>query len=296
MALRSGKWLPLSVFLRGDHSVNEAKLSTLVGAVELRPMVAEELESWFHAPAGYLGPIGISPAKDLHSAGLVVVLDQALLDRSNMICGANKLDHHLRNVTPRRDFQWTVAADVRNVAEGEGCPICGTPLKVAKAVEVGHIFKLGYKYTESMGASVLDETGKEVKPIMGCYGIGIERILTAAVEQNNDKNGFWLPPVIAPFDVVVTVTNTTDPNLVSVGETIAAQLESAGFDVILDDRDERAGVKFKDADLIGIPYRINVGKKAAEGKVELVTRATSSSEDVEIGAVGRVLGGLISAV
>jgi prolyl-tRNA synthetase len=293
MALRSAKWLPLTVFLRGDHSVNEAKLSALVGAVELRPMTAEELETWFHAPAGFLGPVGISPAKDIQAEGMVVVLDKSLADRKNLICGANKLDYHFRNVTPGRDFQWTVAADVRNVAEGEGCPVCGTPLKVAKAVEVGHIFKLGDRYTKSMGASVLGENGKEVTPIMGCYGIGIERILTASIEQNNDKNGFWLPAAIAPFEVVVTVTNTTDANLVSVGETIAGQLESAGFDVILDDRDERAGVKFKDADLIGIPYRVNVGKKAVEGKVELVTRATASSQDVEIGEVGSVLAGLI---
>ena len=294
MFLRDKNWLPASVFLRGDHSVNEAKLSALIGAIELRPMVAEELETWFHAPAGYLGPIGISHAQDLKSTGLVVVLDNALANRQNLICGANKLDYHFRNVTPGRDFKWTVQADIRNVAEGEGCPVCGTPLKVAKAVEVGHIFKLGRRYTESMGASVLDESGKEVIPIMGCYGIGIERILTAAIEQNNDKNGFWLPPAIAPFEVVVTVTNTTDENLVSTGERIAADLETAGFDVILDDRDERAGVKFKDADLIGIPYRINVGKKAAEGKVELVTRATSTSQDVEIGEVANVLTGLIS--
>ncbi len=293
MFLRAKKWLPLAIFLRGDHSVNEAKLSSLVGAVELRPMIAEELETWFHAPAGYLGPIGLEVAKDTQSGGLIVVLDPALADRQNLVCGANKLDYHFRNVTPKRDFQWTVSADIRNVTEGEGCPVCGTPLKVARAVEVGHIFKLGYKYTESMGASVLDESGKEVKPIMGCYGIGIERILTAAIEQNNDKNGFWLPPAIAPFEVVVTVTNTTDPALVSTGERVAADLEASGFDVILDDRDERAGVKFKDADLIGIPYRINVGRKATEGKVELVTRATSSSQDVEIGEVATLLAGLM---
>jgi prolyl-tRNA synthetase len=296
MGLRGGMWLPIAVFLRGDHSVNEAKLSALVGAVELRPMVAEELETWFHGPAGFLGPVGIEAAATLQSEGLVVILDTALANRTNLISGANKLDYHFRNVTPGRDFQWTEAADIRNVAEGEGCPVCGTPLKVAKAVEIGHIFKLGYKYTRSMGASVLDESGKEVNPIMGCYGIGIERILTASIEQHNDKNGFWLPAAIAPFEVVVTVTNTTDPSLVSIGDKVAADLESAGFDVILDDRDERAGVKFKDADLIGIPYRINVGKKAAEGKVELVTRATSSSADVEIGQVSSKLASLISRI
>ena len=149
-------------------------------------------------------------------------------------------------------------------------------LVVGKAVEVGHIFKLGYKYTESMGARVLDENGKEVTPIMGSYGIGIERILTAAIEQSNDKNGFWLPASIAPFTVVVTVTNMSDAALRETGEKLAAELEAAGLDVLLDDRDERAGVKFKDADLVGIPYRINVGKKAAGGQVELVTRATAT--------------------
>ena len=204
-----------------------------------------------------------------------------------MVCGANKLDYHLRNVTPGRDFTWTFAAEIRSVNEGEGCPTenCGGKLVVGKAVEVGHIFKLGYKYSESMGARVLDENGKEVTPIMGSYGIGIERILTAAIEQSNDANGFWLPASIAPFTVVVTITNVSDIALRATGEKLAAELEAAGLDVLLDDRDERAGVKFKDADLVGIPYRINVGKKAAAGQVELVTRATSTSVDVALGEV-----------
>src|SRR6185503_7403950 len=158
-------------------------------------------------------------------------------------------------------------------------------LVVGKAVEVGHIFKLGYKYTESMGAHVLDPNGKEVMPIMGCYGIGIERILTAAIEQSNDVNGFWLPASIAPFTVVVTITNVSDALLKDAGEKLAAELEAAGLDVLLDDRDERAGVKFKDADLVGIPYRINVGKKTASGQVELVTRAKASSVDVALADV-----------
>jgi prolyl-tRNA synthetase len=156
---------------------------------------------------------------------------------------------------------------------------------VGRAVEVGHIFKLGYKYTESMGARVLDPNGKEVMPIMGCYGIGIERILTAAIEQSNDKNGFWLPASIAPFTVVVTVTNSTDESLAATGLALAKALDAAGLDVLLDDRNERAGVKFKDADLVGIPYRINVGKKAAEGVVELVSRADLSSTDVPLDSV-----------
>jgi prolyl-tRNA synthetase len=290
MALKPGKagkkdaWHGVAVFLRGDHQVNETKLLGAVGGAELRPMHAEELEQFLHAPAGYLGPVGLKPAANVFGEGLTVVVDSALEGRSNMVCGANKLDYHLRNVTPTRDFGWTIAADIRSVNEGEACPTpgCHGKLVVGKAVEVGHIFKLGNKYTESMGARVLDPNGKEVTPIMGCYGIGIERILTAAVEQSNDGNGFWLPTSIAPFTVVVTVTNMADETLRKTGEQIAQELESAGLDVLLDDRDERAGVKFKDADLVGIPYRINVGKKAATGKVELVTRATANSVDVAI--------------
>ncbi|HEX5235464.1 MAG TPA: proline--tRNA ligase [Silvibacterium sp.] len=308
------KWQPVITFLRGDHFVNETKLRGLIGSSELRPMQAEELERFFKGPAGYLGPVGLDVMKpeDQPVAGriagevpsaakltfgnttgdeVIVVLDVGLEGRKNLVAGANKLDYHYRNVIPGRDFTWTVAADIRNVAEGESCSNCGRPLKVAKAVEIGHIFKLGYKYTESMGARVLDANGKEVTPIMGSYGIGIERILTAAIEQYNDANGFALPPSIAPFDVVVTITNVADQNLLAAGTRIAESLEAAGFDVLLDDRDERAGVKFKDADLIGLPFRINVGKKVAEGKAELVTRAGSSSEDIAIAEIPNALKG-----
>lgn len=149
-------------------------------------------------------------------------------------------------------------------------------------MEIGHIFKLGYKYAKSMGASVLDKDGKEVMPIMGCYGIGVDRILASAVEQNNDKDGFWLPGSIAPFDVVVTPTNVNDAALSRTAEEISQKLEAAGFDVLLDDRDERPGVKFKDADLIGVPWRINVGKKVTEGQVEVVSRSTRKSQDANI--------------
>jgi prolyl-tRNA synthetase len=289
--------IPVVAFLRGDHFVNETKLLKVVGATELRPMGPEELEKYLHAPAGYLGPVGLTPKKDPDLSAfaddeVVVILDPGLENRQNLVCGANKLDYHYRNVVPGRDFSWTKVADIRNVLEGEGCPSCGQPLHVAKAVEVGHIFKLGDRYTDKMGVRVLDTNGKEVTPIMGCYGIGIERILTAAIEQGNDANGFWLPRSIAPFDVVVTITNVSDPTLNATGEKIAAELEAAGFDVLLDDRDERAGVKFKDADLIGVPYRITVGKKAADGKVELVTRATASGRDVAIADVAQELGTL----
>jgi prolyl-tRNA synthetase len=288
-------WHGLAAFLRGDHQVNETKLAGAVGATELRPMNGEELEAFLHAPAGYLGPVGQTPAAKPLASGLTVVIDKGLEGRRNLVSGANKLDYHFRNVTPGRDFTWTLAADIRTVNEGEACPTpgCAGKLVVGKAVEVGHIFKLGYKYTSSMGATVLDPNGKEVTPIMGCYGIGIERILTAAIEQFNDANGFWLPASIAPFTVVVTVTNVTDALLRETGEKLAAELEAAGLDVLLDDRDERAGVKFKDADLVGIPYRVNVGKKAVDGKVELVTRAVPGSEDVLIGELAGRLKGLV---
>ncbi|MGA2887492.1 MAG: proline--tRNA ligase [Terracidiphilus sp.] len=290
MALKRGatgkpdSWRGVAAFLRGDHQVNETKLLGAVGGTELRTMQAEELAQYFNGPAGFLGPVGLKPSANPLEDGLKVVMDKSLEGRKNMVCGANKLDYHLRNVIPSRDFKWTLSADIRTVNEGEGCPKegCAGQLVVGRAVEIGHIFKLGDRYTTSMGARVLDPNGKEVTPIMGCYGIGIERILTAAIEQSNDKNGFWLPASIAPFTVVVTVTNMTDALLSDTGEKLAEQLQAAGIDVLLDDREERAGVKFKDADLVGIPYRINVGKKTAEGKVELVTRATATSVDVAL--------------
>jgi prolyl-tRNA synthetase len=284
---RKDTWHGVATFLRGDHQVNETKLLGAIGAAELRTMQAEELQQFFNGPAGYLGPVGLKHDAQPLREGLTVIVDRALEGRKNMVCGANNLDYHYRNVTPGRDFTWTLVADIRNVNEGEGCPkdSCVGKLVVGRAVEVGHIFKLGDKYTKSMGAHVLDENGKEVTPIMGCYGIGIERILTAAIEQANDANGFCLAASIAPFTVVVTVTNVGDAALRETGEKLAAELEAAGLDVLLDDRDERAGVKFKDADLVGIPYRINVGKKAAAGQVELVARSTSTSVDVALNEV-----------
>jgi prolyl-tRNA synthetase len=274
------------VLMRGDHQLNEAKLSTALAGKETRPMQEEEIRQLFSSPAGFLGPLGISWAKSVDDGNQPILLvDKALEGRTNLIAGANKEDYHVKNITPGKDFQPTAYADLRSVASGDACPNCGSPLKMDTAVEIGHIFKLGYKYSQSMGARVLDKNGKEVTPIMGSYGIGIERILTAAIEQSNDENGFWLPPQIAPFEVVVTPTNVSDANLRGTAEDIASRLESAGYDVLLDDRDERPGVKFKDADLVGIPFRINVGKKVTEGTVEVVQRSTRQSHDVSIGAI-----------
>jgi len=282
------------LLMRGDHQMNEAKLSTAVAGKEARPMQEEEIRELFRSPAGYLGPLGIDWAKDMKDSGKPILLvDKALEGRTNLIGGANKEDYHVKNLTPGGNFHPTAYVDLRSVTAGEDCPNCGAPLRIDTAVEIGHIFKLGYKYSESMGARVLDKNGKEVTPIMGSYGIGIERILTATVEQSNDDNGFWLPPQIAPFEIVVTPTNVSDAKLLEVAVDLAQKLEAAGFDVLLDDRDERPGVKFKDADLVGIPFRINVGKKVTEDRVEVVQRSTRASTDVIIGEAVSYFQGLL---
>jgi prolyl-tRNA synthetase len=274
------------VLMRGDHQLNESKVNGTVGAAT-RPMDEGEIKALFKSPAGYLGPMGIEWASDLKNAGdkPVLLVDKALEGRANLIAGANQEDYHVKNLTPGKDFHPTAYVDLRAVTAGEACPTCGKALRIDTAVEIGHIFKLGYRYTESMGARVLDKNGKEVMPIMGCYGIGIERILTAAIEQGNDENGFWLPASIAPFEIVVSATNTKDETIRNTSEDIAARLEKAGFDVVLDDRDERPGVKFKDADLVGIPYRVTVGKKVTEGTVEVVIRSTREVRDATISSI-----------
>lgn len=286
-----GKTRSVVAFLRGDHQINETKLATIAGG-ELRPMQPDEIAAVFNAPGGYLGPIGLTAAPHPRKAGTLVILDASLEGRANLIAGANKEEYHLRNVTPARDFKPTLVADIRSVNEGELDPMGGEPLRIGKAVEIGHIFKLGYKYSKSMRASVLNRDGKETTPIMGSYGIGIERILTAAIEQSamtfaarNQTDSYALPASIAPFQVVVTITNVREPELLAAGETMAEQLTSAGFDVLLDDRDERAGVKFKDADLTGVPFRIAVGKKLADGKVEILNRLTNQTYDIQTAEV-----------
>ncbi len=284
------------VLMRGDHQLNEAKLNGAIG-VATRPMEEGEIKALFKSPAGYLGPLGIEWAKDLKKDTVLPVLlvDKALEGRTNLIAGANREDYHVKNLTPEKEFHPTTYADLRAVTAGEACPSCGKALRIDTAVEIGHIFKLGYRYTDSMGARVLDKNGKEVTPIMGSYGIGIERILTAAVEQSNDENGFWLPSTIAPFEIVITPTNVKDESLLKAAVDIANKLEAAGFDVILDDRNERPGVKFKDADLVGIPFRITVGNKVTEDTVEVVLRSTREVRDVRIAALVEYFQGALRA-
>ena len=262
--------------VRGDHQLNEAKFAALAGAKEVRPAHPEEMREWLGADAGSLGPIGIDRKK------LRLIADLALQGRRNMICGANKNDFHLKNVTPGEDFspEW---ADIRQVTAGDTDLETGAPLAIFKAVEIGHIFKLGYRYSEAMGLKVLDESGKEVTVIMGSYGIGVERILCAAVELYHDADGISMPVSIAPFAVVITPVNANDATLREAAEKLYAECRAAGLDALLDDRDERPGVKFKDADLIGIPWRITVGKKLAQGQVEVVERRGKKAADVAVG-------------
>ncbi|MCU1337247.1 MAG: Prolyl-tRNA synthetase, partial [Bryobacterales bacterium] len=274
---------PVLALLRGDHQLSEAKLASVLEA-DVRAAHPEELRQWFGADAGSLGPIGVMKS-------VRILADEALRGRRNMIAGANKNDYHLRHVTPGEDFE-AEFHDLRQAAEGDTSVVDGSPLTVHKTVEVGHIFKLGYKYSKSMGLHVTNESGEEIAPIMGSYGIGIERILSAAVELYHDADGIVLPPAIAPFTVVVTPVNIKDEAQRKAAEEIYVAFKKAGVDVLLDDRDERPGVKFKDADLIGIPYRITVGKKLPQGIVELVERRPKRSTDVPIGDIVGAVGEL----
>lgn len=274
-----GESRPVLALLRGDHQLHEVKFTDAIGATASRAAQPEEIRSLLGASAGSLGGVRAKQT----TPKLIIVADHGLKHRRNMTTGANNDDHHLRGVEIERDIQVDQWADLRTVTSGEACPRCETGvLEVYKAMEIGHIFKLGTKYSESMGATVLTPDGKPVPIVMGSYGIGVERIITAAVEQNYDENGIIWPKTLAPFDVVVTITNVKDEKLRQAGDTLYQDLQHAGLDVLLDDRDERAGVKFKDADLIGIPYRITLGKKLADEMVELFDRRTKQSEDVKL--------------
>jgi len=259
------------VLVRGDHNLSETKFGSVVQASDVRPAHPDEIRERFGADAGSLGPVGVRNMR--------VLADLALKGRRNMIAGANQDDYHLRHVTPGEDFspEWQ---DLRQAAQGDLCKNCGKPLELKTAVEVGHIFKLGYKYSASMGLRILNAAGEEVTPIMGSYGIGIERILCAAVELYHDDYGMALPPSIAPFEVVITPVNSSDEAQREAADKIYRGCLSLGLDALLDDRDERPGVKFKDADLIGIPYRVTAGKKLSEGMVEVLNRRTRESTDV----------------
>jgi prolyl-tRNA synthetase len=271
---------PVLALLRGDHQLSETKFAAAANDPEFRPARPDEIVEWFGAEAGSLGPIGV--------ANMPILADRALAGRRNMIAGANRDDYHLRNVTLGEDFQAEIH-DLRQVTAGDLCPRCAAPLGVVKTIELGHIFKLGRKYSESMGLRVLSAEGHEVTPVMGSYGIGIERVLTCAIELSHDKDGIILPPSIAPFQVVVTPANNSDPDQAAAALAIYEECLSLGLDALLDDRDERPGVKFKDADLIGVPWRIVVGKKLSSGAVELVERKTHQTTEAPLAEAAKTL-------
>ncbi len=276
---------PVLIMLRGDHQLSETKLTSVLNAAEVRPAHPQEIVDWFGASAGSLGPVGVN--------GVRILADSSLSGRRNMIAGANRDDYHLKNVTPSEDFQ-AEYVDLRQVAQGDTCSNCGAVLDTMKAIEIGHIFKLGYKYSQSMGLRVLGEDGKEITPIMGSYGIGIERILTCAIELFHDREGMALPASIAPFTVVITPVNYNDSLQRESADLLYTECLKSGIDALLDDRDERPGVKFKDADLVGIPYRMTLGKKLSSGKVEFSERRARTSEDVLVhDAVSHVQGKLM---
>jgi prolyl-tRNA synthetase len=272
---------PVVILLRGDHSLSETKLSAALGTAVFRPATPEEAHKLHGARLGSLGPVGLS--------GVRVLADKALEGRRDLTTGANRDEVHLRHVTPGRDFQ-AEYRDLRAVAPGDPCQRCGKPLDLIKAVELGHVFKLGRRYSEAMKATVLDASGKEVTLVMGSYGIGVERILTSAVEQNHDKDGMFLPRSIAPFDVILTAANMDDANLRAAAEDLYGQLRAQSIEVLFDDRDERPGVKFKDADLIGVPFRITLGRRTFEqGRAEIVVRSTREMVDVKLDEVVNTL-------
>jgi prolyl-tRNA synthetase len=271
---------PVVAVVRGDQDLNEAKLQTATGAQVVRPARPEEIPPLMGASAGSLGAARFDRAP--------VLVDPSLADRKDMVTGANEDGFHVRGVDVRRDVLFgphAKLADLRTVKAGEGCPRCDGALDVFKALEVGHIFKLGTKYSESMKATVLDADGKAVPIVMGSYGIGVERIMAAAIELHHDENGVIWPPSIAPFHATV-LTLGPEPELKQAAEELVEALSRAGVEVLYDDRDERAGVKFKDADLVGVPIRIAVGKKGlASGQAEWKLRASKQVELVPLAEV-----------
>ncbi len=263
------------ILLRGDHQLAEQKLVDQVEAEEMRPAQPEEIRAALGASPGSLGAIGVSD--------LFVIADEALRGRRAMVTGANEDGFHLRGVEVERDIDVKAWLDLREVTSGEGCPMCQAPLSVHKTIEVGHIFKLGTKYSEAMGALVQDEKGRSVPIVMGSYGIGLDRNLAAVVEANHDENGICWPVNIAPYEVVVTVVKPKDVECHEAAERLYEKLGEAGIDVVIDDRDERPGVKFKDAELVGFPYRVTVGPKGlAEGVFEFVRRADGSKRALPV--------------
>ena len=267
VAYNSEKGLILC-FVRGDHEVNEIKVINTCGVIDLE-MATEEQLAAAGTVGGYMGPVGIDNKK------VIVVVDATVMKMHNVCCGANKEGYHFINVNPGRDFTPTYVADIRLIQEEDPCPHCGGEVSKARGIEVGQVFKLFTKYSSALKATYLDENGKEQPMVMGCYGVGVSRTMAAAIEQNYDDNGIIWPIEIAPYHVLVVPVNTKDEASAAKAEEIYMQLKKVGLETVIDDRNERPGVKFKDADLIGYPLRVVVGPKTlTEGKLEVKIRKT----------------------
>ena len=261
---------PVLALIRGDHEVNEIKLANLLNVLQLEMAGEKEIQSLFHSEPGYIGPVGLTT--------ITIVADASVMNMHNAVCGANEADRHFISVLPRRDITPTHVADIRLIREGDPCPRCSSPVKTARGIEVGQVFKLHTKYSQALDATYLDENGQEQLMVMGCYGVGVSRTMAAAIEQHHDADGIVWPASIAPYQVVIVPINTKDEPQMTMAEQIYRELSAAGVEVVLDDREERSGVKFKDADLIGYPLRITVGPKALkENCVELKVRRTKES-------------------
>jgi prolyl-tRNA synthetase len=269
---------PMLVLMRGDHDLQEQKLLDATAAVEARPATVEEIRELLGADPGSLGAVSVDQTR--------IVADESLRGRRGLVTGANEDDWHYSGVDVERDIQVGQWAELRAVSASEPCSVCGSPLELWKGIEVGHIFKLGTKYSETFGVYVQDEAGASHPIIMGSYGIGVERGMAAVVESSHDDKGIIWPVSVAPYEVVITVVRADDPQTLAAAERVYDALGAAGIEVLLDDREERPGVKFADAELIGIPYRITVGPRGvSEGKAELTTRSDSSVEELPLDAI-----------
>lgn len=264
---------PILVLVRGDHDVNDVKLKNYLGADFLDEATEEDAQKYFGADFGSIGPVDLPEAVKLYA-------DLNVQDLANAITGANETGYHYTNVNPGRDFEPIAYEDLRFAQEGDLSPDGVGTLEFTKGIEIGHIFKLGTRYSESMGANVLDENGREKPVIMGCYGIGVSRLLSAIVEQNADENGINWPKGIAPFDLHIVQMNLKDEYQTRLTDELEQTMTEVGYEVLVDDRNERAGVKFADADLIGCPIRITVGKKAVDGIVEVKIKRTGEMVEV----------------
>ena len=265
----------VAVMVRGDRDINETKLGNIYDATEMDLASFEDVERITGAKVGFAGPVGLKEK-------IEVVMDTEVAGMKNFIVGACETDYHFKNVNIGRDFTPDIVKDVKNVKSGDLCPKCGQPLGMARGVEVGHIFKLGTKYSDSLGCIYLDKEGKEQSMVMGCYGIGVSRTIAAIIEQYNDEDGIKWPAIAAPYKVIVIPTNTKDETVMGVAEKLYNAYIDAGFETLIDDRNERPGVKFKDADLLGIPLRVTVGRRAGEGIVELKFRMDGAMSEATI--------------